>query len=122
MKDPGLSNGLYDPGLEYSACGVGFVTRKDSSQTHELLRLGHQALCAVPHRGGMSSEGVGDGAGISVDLSVSFFSRITKRKLSSGGFGVGNFFLPSDEGQHYRATQLVEEHLDAAGLKIIKAR
>ena len=122
MKDSGLSKGLYDPDLEHSACGVGFVTRKDSSQTHELLLLGHQALCAVPHRGGMSSEGVGDGAGISIDLSVSFFSRITERRLSSGSFGVGNFFLPSDEGQHERATQLVEEHLTAAGLKIIKTR
>jgi len=29
-----------------------------------VIRKLHEALCAVPHRGGMSSEGVGDGAGV----------------------------------------------------------
>jgi glutamate synthase (NADPH/NADH) large chain len=65
--------GLYDHSHEKSSCGVGFITRKDSTQSHDLLLLGHQALCSVPHRGGMSSEGVGDGAGVSVDLSINFF-------------------------------------------------
>ncbi|MEM6477534.1 MAG: hypothetical protein AAF647_00670, partial [Pseudomonadota bacterium] len=64
------SYGLYDPSFEKSSCGVGFLTRKGGVQTHDLLLKGHEALCAVPHRGGMSSEGVGDGAGISVDLSA----------------------------------------------------
>ncbi len=87
---------LYDPLLEHSACGVGFLTRKDSKQTHELLEKGHEALCAVPHRGGMSAEGVGDGAGVSVDLSLRFFSKLTGHDLKAGAFGVGNFFLPDD--------------------------
>ena len=65
--------GLYDGGLEHSSCGVGFITRTDGISTHEVIELGQQALCAVPHRGGMSSEGVGDGAGVSVDISEHFF-------------------------------------------------
>ena len=65
---------LFDPSLEKSSCGVGFLTRKDGKQTHELLLKGHEALCAVPHRGDMSSEGVGDGAGVSIDLSIRFFN------------------------------------------------
>lgn len=44
-------------------------------QTHDVLKRGHEALCAVPHRGGMSAEGVGDGAGVSLDLSLSFLRR-----------------------------------------------
>ena len=80
--------GLYDPELDYSACGVGFITRKDSIQTHKVLRLGHEALCSVPHRGGMSSEGIGDGAGISIDLSLDFFQEITSSKLQLDYFGV----------------------------------
>lgn len=51
-----------------------FLTRKDGKQTHDLLNKGHEALCAVPHRGGMSAEGVGDGAGVSVDLSIEFLT------------------------------------------------
>jgi len=116
------TTGLYDPEIEHSACGVGFITRKDGTQTHDLLKLGHQALCAVPHRGGMSSEGVGDGAGISVDLSAYFFSKVTKKRLSPGQFGVGNFFLPIDTNYHAAAADLIEEEIKMAGFKTIKVR
>ncbi|MCG7493265.1 glutamate synthase-related protein [Thalassobius sp. Cn5-15] len=109
--------GLYDPKSEKSSCGVGFLTRKDGVQTHEVLKHGHEALCAVPHRGGMSSEGVGDGAGLSVDLSLSFFNKITGNTLTPGLFGVGNFFLPADESQHDRAAQLIETALDRSGFQ-----
>ena len=54
-----------------------------------------------------SAEGVGDGAGVNVDLSVSFFSEITGKTLQSGAFGVGNFFLPTDPAAHAEAGELV---------------
>ncbi|MEM1287299.1 MAG: glutamate synthase-related protein [Pseudomonadota bacterium] len=114
--------GLYDPASERDSCGVGFLTRKDGVQTNELMRLGHEALCAVPHRGGMSSEGVGDGAGISVDLSVKLFSRITGKKLKAGHFGVGNFFLPDDPAQHERAFAIVEKALADQNFSILAVR
>ena len=88
--------GLYDPARESSACGVGFITRKDGRQDHDVIVRGEQALCAIPHRGGMSSEGVGDGAGVSIDLSVRFFSDLTGQSLRAGTFGVANLFLPTD--------------------------
>ncbi|MBE3639614.1 glutamate synthase-related protein [Mangrovicoccus algicola] len=113
---------LYDPQLEHSSCGVGFLTRKDGVQTNDVLVRGHEALCAVPHRGGMSSEGVGDGAGISVDLSVAFFSKHTGRKLKPGRFGVGNFFLPADAAQRPRAEALVTQVLDGHGFEILARR
>ena len=108
---------LFDPDIAHSACGVGFLTRKDSVQTHDLLAKGHEALCAVPHRGGMSSEGVGDGAGISVDLSLRFFRKLTGDDLTPGLFGVGNFFLPSNALQHDHAAQLIETALYKAGFQ-----
>ncbi|MEC8295169.1 MAG: glutamate synthase central domain-containing protein, partial [Pseudomonadota bacterium] len=114
--------GLYDPLQEHSACGVGFLTRKDSKQTHTLLQKGHEALCAVPHRGGMSSEGVGDGAGISVDLSLTFFSKLVGQDLQAGAFGVGNFFMPADSAQHEAAAALVAQALEAEGLDILLTR
>ncbi|MEM6941274.1 MAG: glutamate synthase-related protein [Pseudomonadota bacterium] len=109
--------GLYDPALEHSNCGVGFLTRKDGQQTHHVLKHGHEALCAVPHRGGMSSEGVGDGAGVSVDLSVAFFEKLTGVPMRYGTFGVGNFFLPADRAQHDRAAGLIQSVLDGAGFR-----
>ena len=117
-----LQSGLYETDLEHNACGVGFLTRKDGKQTHHLLELAHEALCSVPHRGGMSSEGVGDGAGISVDLSANLFTQITKKHLKAGKFGVGNFFLPSDVSQQSRAVDLIEAKLKDAGFSILAAR
>ncbi|WP_106743447.1 glutamate synthase-related protein [Yoonia maritima] len=114
--------GLYDPTLEHSACGVGFLTRKDGQQTYDVLKRGHEALCAVPHRGGMSSEGVGDGAGISVDLSLNFFSKLCGQPLSAGQFGVGNFFLPVDIAQHEQANTLIETALLAEGMTVLHSR
>ncbi len=112
------SSFLFDPKFEKSSCGVGFITRKDSTQTFEILQKGHEALCAVPHRGGMSSEGVGDGAGVSVDLSLEFFSRLSERKLTAGKFGVGNFFLPENPDYHLAAEALIEAAFERAGFTI----
>ena len=111
MRNYPSQTGLYDPEREHSACGVGFLTRKDGMQSHDVLRRGHEALCAVPHRGGMSSEGVGDGAGVSVDLSLEFFEKLCGVSLIPGKFGVGNFFLPADPVQHDHAASLIENCL-----------
>ncbi|MEM1036948.1 MAG: glutamate synthase-related protein [Pseudomonadota bacterium] len=113
---------LYDPLREHSSCGVGFITRKDSVQSHDVLKKAHQALCAVPHRGGMSSEGVGDGAGISVDLSVPFFSKLAGCSLKQGRFGVGNFFLPEDSAQQAKAIEMIDAHFERAEMPILLRR
>ena len=115
-------HGLYDRDLDKSSCGVGFLTRKDGVQTHEILLLGHEALCAVPHRGGMSAEGVGDGAGVSVDLSLGFFSGLTGQALEKGRFGVGNFFLPDDAARHDQAAALIGAALAAQELETLLIR
>ena len=88
LVKPSGNFGLYAPQHHKDSCGVGFLTRKDGVQTHELMLLAHEALCAVPHRGGMSSEGVGDGAGVSVDLSTAFFSKIVGKQLTAGTGGM----------------------------------
>ena len=74
------SHSLYDRDFSHDSCGVGFIANKAGKQTHDLMLKGHEALCVIPHRGGMSSEGVGDGAGINMDLSTRFFAKILDRK------------------------------------------
>lgn len=119
---PSTGYGLFNPELESSACGVGFITRKDGRQTHEVIAKGHEALCAIPHRGGMSSEGVGDGAGVSIDLSQEFFSTLTGQDLRPGLFGVGNFFMPDDPTQIERAKELITGALEHRGLVLLTVR
>ncbi|WP_446811115.1 glutamate synthase-related protein [Methylomonas sp. 2BW1-5-20] len=115
---------LYDADLSQDSCGVGFITRKDSKQTHDLLVKSHEALCTIPHRGGMSAEGIGDGAGVNIDLSLKFFRKVTgNADLELGQFGVANFFFPEDHA-HYdsEAQKLVEEQFLEFDLPIIKWR
>lgn len=96
-KDPRLGSKnvmLYNADLSQDSCGVGFITHKQSKQTHDLLVKSHEALCTIPHRGGMSAEGIGDGAGVNIDLSLNFFRKITGiNDLELGQFGVANFFF-----------------------------
>lgn len=113
---------LYDPTEDRNSCGVGLIARKDGTQRHELIEKAHQALCAVPHRGGMSAEGVGDGGGVSIDLSVRFFSQLTGRSLERGRFGVGNFFLPADSEAAARSDALVRRTLADEGLSVLLVR
>ncbi|PID45680.1 MAG: glutamate synthase large subunit [Proteobacteria bacterium] len=118
----GIPDSLYSHEREHSSCGVGFLTRKDGRQTHKLLEMGHEALCAVPHRGGMSSRGVGDGAGVGIDLSLKFFSRLCGKTLEKGRFGVGNFFLADDPSYHEEACQIIESALQSHGLDVLCVR
>lgn len=111
---------LYDNTAEHSSCGVGFVTNKHSEQTHELLAICHQALCKIPHRGGMSSEGIGDGAGVNVDISVNFYRYLTGiPKLNYGEFGVANFFYPTNTLLHSKAEAIINNALQEHGLPVM---
>lgn len=114
---------LFDKNNEHSSCGVGFITNKHSVQTHDLLLHAHEALCMIPHRGGMSAEGIGDGAGVNIDLSLDLFRKVTGNKtLQLGKFGVANFFYPVDKRQHSAAQQIIAEVLNQHQLSIVMWR
>ncbi|MEU6371672.1 glutamate synthase-related protein [Streptomyces sp. NPDC046909] len=112
--------GLYDPALDHSDCGVGFLTRLDGTPSHDVIRKGDEALRTIPHRGGKSAEGVGDGAGVSVDLSVEFFGALTGEELRAGHFGVANCFVPL--GDRDAAMDLVRRSITEQGFEILLVR
>ncbi|ROZ88911.1 glutamate synthase-related protein [Gordonia sp. OPL2] len=114
---------LWDPSDEKSSCGVGFITRKDGVQKHSVISKAREALCSVPHRGGMSALGVGDGGGVSMDLSLRFFRKITGRPdLRLGRFCVGNFFLPTGPDAAARAARLIERTMAGRGFDVLTVR
>lgn len=115
-----MTRHLYKPDLEHSSCGVGFITNKKTEQTHELLQLADEALCKIPHRGGMSSEGIGDGAGVNIDISVNFYRHLTgNANLQAGEFGVANFFYPFDNSQYEQAETLLRNILKEFDLEVL---
>ena len=120
-REPRTQALLWNPSDEKSSCGVGFITRKDGVQSHEVIVKAAEALCSVPHRGGMSAEGVGDGGGVSMDLSQAFFRKVTGiDDLSLGRFCVGNFFLPA--GEEARAERLIESTMTERGFSVLAVR
>ncbi|MCL8010918.1 glutamate synthase-related protein [Streptomyces sp. AS02] len=114
--------GLYDPARDHSDCGVGFLTRLDGTPSHDVIRKGDEALRTIPHRGGKSAEGVGDGAGVSVDLSVEFFGAITGETLRAGHFGVANCFVPTGPGRRDGAVDLVGRSIAEQGFEVLLVR
>jgi glutamate synthase (NADPH/NADH) large chain len=114
--------GLYDPALDHSDCGVGFITRLDGTPSHDVIRKGDEALRAIPHRGGKSAEGVGDGAGVNVDLSAEFFGAITGEELRAGHFGVANCFVPADGDRRAAAIDLVGRSIAEQGFDVLLVR
>ena len=107
---------VWDHSDEKSSCGVGFLTRKDGRATHDVIDMAREALCSVPHRGGMSALGIGDGGGVSMDLSRRFFRSVTGRPdLELGRFCVGNFFLRPSPAAAARATRLIERTMHDRG-------
>lgn len=114
---------LYDLDKSHDNCGVGFITHKESKQTFDLMKKGHEALCVVPHRGGMNAQGVGDGAGILMDIPLPFFRRVTGyANLQHGDFGVGNFFFPEDESRWSDAKTLIKEKFRQHNMPILEWR
>ncbi|MGW1715536.1 glutamate synthase-related protein [Streptomyces sp. NPDC002156] len=120
MNQPAF--GLYDPARDHSDCGVGFITRLDGTPSHDVIRKGDEALRAIPHRGGASAEGVGDGAGVSIDLSVEFFGAITGETLRAGHFGVANCFVPTDTARRDAAVDLVGRCIAEQGFEVVLVR
>ncbi|MDT0573621.1 glutamate synthase-related protein [Streptomyces sp. DSM 3412] len=119
---PSSPVGLHDPALDHSDCGVGFLTRLDGTPSHDVIRKGDEALRAIPHRGGTSAEGVGDGAGVSVDLSVEFFGALTGEDLRAGHFGVANCFVPTDPDRRAPAVDLVGRCVAEQGFETLLVR
>ena len=114
---------LLDFAEDHSSCGVGFLTRKGGDFSHDIIEKVHEALCAVPHRGGMGADGTGDGAGICVDLSPKFFEKVTgEAGLAFGKFAVGNFFLPARVDMHDEAIGIIDRALKHYDFHVIGQR
>ncbi|EAF5545621.1 glutamate synthase large subunit [Listeria monocytogenes] len=77
MKQTNLpkKHGLYNPENEQDACGIGFVANIKKISSHKIVEQGIHMLCQLKHRGGEVGGDTGDGAGILLEISDSFFRR-----------------------------------------------
>ncbi|QLG71419.1 hypothetical protein HG535_0B04610 [Zygotorulaspora mrakii] len=94
--------GLYDPEYEKDACGVGFVANIKGEHSHKIVSDARFLLCNMTHRGAVSSDGNGDGAGILLGIPHEFMKREFKLDLGidipeKGQYAVGNVFFKKDD-------------------------
>ncbi|MCG3201446.1 MAG: Ferredoxin-dependent glutamate synthase 1 [Gammaproteobacteria bacterium] len=93
------AHGLYDPGFERDACGVGFVVNIKGGKSHAIVQQALTILRSLLHRGACGCEvNTGDGVGILIQMPHAFLARKCKEigiaLPPAGHYGAGMIFLP----------------------------
>ena len=123
-RDKLKKNHIYRDEFEYDNCGVGLVASIDGESRRDIVEKGIEALKAVFHRGAVDADGkTGDGAGIMLEVSHSFFSKQVVRTGHKANdenlLGVGMIFLPKrDFGAQEKCRAIVEYEIIKAGMNI----
>jgi glutamate synthase domain-containing protein 2/glutamate synthase domain-containing protein 1/glutamate synthase domain-containing protein 3 len=117
-------NGLYDPSYEHDACGVAFVARLDAVPSHETVRRALTALENLEHRGASGADAEsGDGAGILLQIPDALLrAELGDALPRAGAYGIGSFFLPTDDDRRAALEELVERVVAAEGQRLVAWR
>jgi len=115
--------GMYLPGEERDACGVGFIAAIDGEPRRTVVEQGIAALKSVWHRGAVDADGrTGDGAGIHVQIPYGFFRDQIERtghRPTDALLAVGQVFLPrTDFGGQETCRTIVETEVLRLGYAI----
>ncbi|MDD4688769.1 MAG: glutamate synthase large subunit [Eubacteriales bacterium] len=92
---------LYREQYEHDACGIGAAISIDGKKSYSIVDDALTIVERLEHRAGKDASGeTGDGVGIMLQISHSFFSSIAKEKDinigNEGDYGVGMFFMPQN--------------------------
>ncbi len=110
-------NSLYREDDEHASCGVGLVVALDGQPSRKVVENGINALKAIWHRGAVDADGkTGDGAGIHVQIPVTFFYDQIRRTGHEPDMNkliaVGQVFLPrTDFGAQEHCRTIVESEV-----------
>ena len=125
MKKEGYAPvGLYRPDFEHDACGIGAVVDIQGRPSHRTVDDALKIVEKLEHRAGKDARGeTGDGVGILVQISHTFFAKAAKEVgialPGAGDYGVGMFFLPQDDQGRSKARQLFEDIAAQEGLPFL---
>lgn len=116
--------GLYSPRFEHDNCGIGAVVNMKGVKTHDTVANALKIVENLEHRAGKDAEGkTGDGVGILLQISHSFFEKQVKELgISLGGereYGIGMFFFPQDELSKRQAMKMFEIVIEKEGMEFL---
>ncbi|MDV3000684.1 MAG: Ferredoxin-dependent glutamate synthase 1 [Chroococcopsis gigantea SAG 12.99] len=118
-----IKQGLYDPGFEHDACGVGFIVHKQGTKSHSIVQQSLTILLNLDHRGACGCEAnSGDGAGILIPLPHKFFKKVTAAKFdlpSAGQYGVGHIYTAPDSQSRQKSCEIFEKMCAEEGLEVL---
>ena len=118
------AQGLYDPGHEHDACGIGFVASISGNKSHDIIRKGIQVLLNLAHRGACGCDPeTGDGAGVLIQIPHKFFARECEKLgfalPEAGAYGVGMVFLPVEKHPRLQCEGVLERIVREEGLAFL---
>lgn len=99
--------------MEKDACGIGAIVRIDGTPGHDVVDKALHIVEKLEHRAGKDATGkVGDGVGILLQISHSFFSKICAAQdielKEKQDYGIGQFFFPQQKLARNQAMKLFE--------------
>ncbi|MBT4792763.1 MAG: glutamate synthase large subunit, partial [Halobacteriovoraceae bacterium] len=98
--------------MEFSHCGVGFITSLNQTSSHQILEKGLLGLKNVEHRGGSSDSGeLGDGAGILTNIPFEFLG-------IDNSCAVASLFAPTKDERYKQSIEIFEKTFSQFGLFI----
>src|SRR5882672_6156434 len=112
--------GLYQPGQEHDACGVGFVAHIKGQKAHGIVEQGLKILENLDHRGAVGADKLmGDGAGILIQIPDDYFrAEMALQGVELppfGEYGVGMIFLPKEHASRLACIQELERAVKTEG-------
>jgi glutamate synthase (NADPH/NADH) large chain len=121
------AHGLYQPGREHDACGVGFIAQMKNVKSHQIVRDGLAMLENLTHRGAVGADPLmGDGAGVLVQLPDRFFrEEMAEQGIelpAPGDYAVGHWFMPRDEAARAHVEEVIAEAAQSEGVPFLGFR
>ena len=121
-------HGMYRPGNEKDACGLGFVAHIKGHKAHHIVQQGLKILENLDHRGAVGADKLmGDGAGILIQIPDEFYRQEMARAGRApdgsvgidlpppGEYGVGMIFLPKEHASRLACEQELARAIKAEG-------
>ena len=118
------AQGLYNPGTEHDACGIGFVANIKGQKSHDIVAKGIQVLINLTHRGACGCDPeTGDGAGVTIQIPHKFFARECARLGFTlpppGVYAIAMTFLPVEKQQRLLCEGILERISREEGLTVL---
>jgi glutamate synthase (NADPH/NADH) large chain len=114
------AHGLYQPGSEKDACGLGFVAHIKGHKAHSIVQQGLKILENLDHRGAVGADKLmGDGAGILIQIPDEFYREEMALQgvelPPPGEYGVGMIFLPKEHASRLACEQELARAIKTEG-------